>query len=239
MSEQRTAAGMNRVIQSLWIGPRLSTMEQLCIRSFLRHGHDFHLYAYNDMENIPEGTVIKDGNEILPKSLIGAYTHVANFSDVFRYKLLSVQGGWYIDMDAICLHRLDFPTDYVFARTRDGVSNYVMKAPANSAIMSWCVEQSLPSSGIGMRWGDVGGRLLTAAIEKFSLREFIQPEQVFCSIPWDTMPHAAVGKPALKLPGCAHVAHFCHEMWVREGYDRDARYPPESLYERLKERYNA
>jgi len=29
------------LIQSLWIGDRLSTMERLCITSFLEHGHPF------------------------------------------------------------------------------------------------------------------------------------------------------------------------------------------------------
>ena len=34
-------------IQSLWIGPRLSNMEHLCIKSFIDHGHKFHLYIYH------------------------------------------------------------------------------------------------------------------------------------------------------------------------------------------------
>ena len=33
------------VIQSLWIGDRLSVMERLCIQSFLDQGHQFHLYG--------------------------------------------------------------------------------------------------------------------------------------------------------------------------------------------------
>ena len=210
-------------------------MEQLCIRSFLRHGNDFHLYTYDDMQGIPEGTTIKDGNEILPRSQISIYTHIADFADLFRLKLMAIKGGWYIDMDAICLRRFDFPTDYVFGYTQDGVTNYVMKAPPNSDMMNWCVERALSIARPGMAWGEAGGILVAEGIEKFSLQQYIHPEPVFCSIPWHTLPRVAVEEPAPELSACAYVAHLCHEMWVKLGYDRDRQYPAGSLYEKLKE----
>ena len=40
------------VIQSLWIGERLSVMEQLSIRSYLDQGHPFHLYVYSPVEPV-------------------------------------------------------------------------------------------------------------------------------------------------------------------------------------------
>ena len=55
---------MSNIIQGLWIGDSLSTMEQLSISSFLKNNHEYHLYTYNDIKNIPEETIIKDGNEI-------------------------------------------------------------------------------------------------------------------------------------------------------------------------------
>jgi Glycosyltransferase sugar-binding region containing DXD motif len=228
----------NKIIQSLWVGPKLSTMEQLCIRSFLRHGHDFHLYTYDDMEGIPAGTTVKDGNEILPKSQISVYTHIADFADLFRLKLLALKGGWYIDMDAVCLRRFDFPEDYVFGYTQDGVTNYVMKAPANSDVMNWCVDQALRVARPRMAWGEAGGSLLALGIEYFALQKYILPEQVFCFMPWYTLPGAAIGEPSLDFPVCAYVAHLCHEMWVKLGYDRDRQYPSGSLYEKLKKENN-
>ncbi len=61
---------MNKIIQGLWIGDRLSTMEALSIKSFLNNGHEYHLYTYSHVDNIPLGTIVKDGNEILPESEI-------------------------------------------------------------------------------------------------------------------------------------------------------------------------
>lgn len=49
------------IVQSLWIGPRLSSMEWLSIRSFLEHGHEVHLFVYEDVEGVSEGTVVRRG----------------------------------------------------------------------------------------------------------------------------------------------------------------------------------
>jgi hypothetical protein len=60
--------GTNKIIQGLWIGPELSTLEQLSIASFLQNGHDYHLYVYDEPKNVPVGTLIRDAGEILPSS---------------------------------------------------------------------------------------------------------------------------------------------------------------------------
>ena len=48
---------MSQIIQGLWVGPELSVMEQLSVSSFLRHGHQYHLYVYDDVKNVPAGTL--------------------------------------------------------------------------------------------------------------------------------------------------------------------------------------
>ncbi len=64
---------MSKIIQGLWVGGELSTMEQLSINSFIKNGYTYHLYIYGDVKNIPAGTTIKDGNDILQKDLIFTY----------------------------------------------------------------------------------------------------------------------------------------------------------------------
>ena len=61
------------IIQSLWIGNTLSTMEIYSLKSFLNTGHTVHLYVYEVINNIPDGVIIKDGNDILPENLIFKY----------------------------------------------------------------------------------------------------------------------------------------------------------------------
>ena len=56
----------NGVIQGLWIGSHLSMMEQMSLRSFLTHGHEYHLYTYEAVAGVPRGIVLRNAAEILP-----------------------------------------------------------------------------------------------------------------------------------------------------------------------------
>src|ERR1035441_4109576 len=132
----------NRVIQMLWIGPRLSKMEQLSIRSFQAHGHEVHLYVYGLVENIPEGTIVKDGNEVVAESRIKDFRYLAQFSNLFVYKLLLDNGGYFSDCDNVCLRPLDFPEPYVFYRDADQstVTAALCKCPKDSPLMQRCYD---------------------------------------------------------------------------------------------------
>src|SRR5258708_3897842 len=135
---------MADIIRSLWIGDRLSVMEQLCISSFLQNGHPFHLYVYGDVAGIPPGTVALDGNQILPAARIFTYREhntYAGFANFFRYKLLLEHGGWFVDADTICLKPFRFRTPYVFSSEgingRQLVNLAAVKVPRKSAIMRY------------------------------------------------------------------------------------------------------
>ena len=97
------------IAQFLWIGSKLSRLERLSIRSFLDHGHECHLYAYEDMGQVPAGTVLKDANEIIPhRQLFATKRGYGGFSDLFRWQLLHRKGQLWIDTDIICLKPFDF-----------------------------------------------------------------------------------------------------------------------------------
>src|SRR6185503_19703419 len=172
----------NRIVQSLWVGSELSTMEQLSIASFLRNGHEYHLYTYNELLNVPAGTTIKDANEILPSSAIFQYTRrpsYAGFSNYFRYKLLVERGGWWADSDMVCLRPFDFEEEYVFSSEMNGgheLTNVgVIKAPIGSeAIEQACrvCESKEPSK---ITWGKIGPRLMSQIIEQYGLDKYQKP----------------------------------------------------------------
>ena len=110
---------MSNTIQTLWVGDTLSTMERLCLSSFVHHGHETHLYTYSDIDNVPEGVVVKDGNEILPESMIFEYKNYksfSGFSNYFRYKLLTENGGYWVDTDVVCMKPFNFEEPFVFCR---------------------------------------------------------------------------------------------------------------------------
>lgn len=94
-----------RTVTSLWVGGELPLMSVLCIKSFLDHGHAFQLFTYRNYDNIPAGTLVCDARDILPEEAIFHDSHnsLAPFSDWFRMKFLSQEGGFWVDMDVICL----------------------------------------------------------------------------------------------------------------------------------------
>lgn len=235
---------MPDTIQALWIGDRLSVMEQLCIQSFLRHGHPFHLYVYQDTAGVPPGTVILDGNAILPASRIFTYREFktyAGFANFFRYKLLLEKGGWFVDADTICVRPFDFPGDYVFSseglRGVQHVNLGAVRVPPGSPVMQYAWQACESFDVTELKWSQCGPTLLRKAVEACALEESVQPWDVFCPIHcsvWEQMLDPAV---QWDFNGNTRAIHLWNELWRREGRDKDAAYPESCLYEQLKRRY--
>ena len=121
-------------IQGLWVGGKLGPMEQLSIKSFLDHGHPYHLYTYENTAGVPTGTTIKDANEIIPFSKFflcrkRAYTP---FSDWFRWELLNQRGGYWMDTDMIALRPVVFDDEFIISFESSTILNVAcLKFPAN------------------------------------------------------------------------------------------------------------
>jgi hypothetical protein len=232
------------LIQSLWIGPRLTAMEQLTIRSFLEHGHEFRLYVYDRVDGVPDGTVVCDGNEILPRSRIFTYREhnsVSGFSNFFRYKLLLDLGGWWVDMDQVCLRPFATDDEHVFASEpgkdgRDVICAGAIRAPRGSEAMRFAWEVCETKDPGTLAWGEVGPRLVAQAVERFGLHAHVRPSRVFCAI-GDAEWESIIGERCTRLPPEALGIHLWNERWRRAGRDKDAPYPARSLYETLKRRY--
>lgn len=192
-------------IQSLWIGNDLGIVQQLCLASYLYHGHEVHLYTYQDLKNIPKGVIVKDGNEILPeKDIFYSHGSPAHFSDWFRWKMIAMKSGYWVDMDEICLKPFDFThEDYVFGYEGHAVANAVLKFPARhhlvelmefmsqnpNQILPWDTRQDIErkqkriEKGLGREhtlWGESSGPTgLTKALMYFNLDQFAKPYYYF------------------------------------------------------------
>ena len=235
---------MAEVVQGLWIGGELSVMEQLSISSFLAHGHEYHLYTYGEVKHVPGGTVIRDGAEILPASMIFRYRvkkSYSGFSNLFRYKLLFENGGWWVDTDVVCLRPFDFSSTYVYAteRCREEVvaTTCVIKAPAASPVMRHAFEVSDLKDPARLVWGEIGPKLMAEAVRRFSLQDYAQPSEVFCPLDPDEWHRVLAPDPSLTFGETTRAVHLWNEMWRRVDLDKDREYPSGCLYERLKARY--
>lgn len=236
---------LNKTIQGLWIGPALSLMEQLSISSFLQNGHDYHLYVYDEVKNIPAGTVIRNANEILPAARIFQYKHrpsYAGFSNFFRYKLLLDRGGWWADSDTICLRAFDFPDEYVFSseidyRGVEVIASGIIKAPPGSSIMAYAWKVCENKSPSRLVWGEIGPKLMATAVSKFSLKEYKKGSRVFSPVNYEEWQIVLQPDAVVSLDGRTFAIHLWNEMWRLAGQDKNAQYHERCLYEKLKRTY--
>lgn len=230
-------------LQSLWVGDRLSALEQLSIRSFLAHGHAFDLYTYGPVANVPFGVTFHEAAEILPASAIfKSRDYLAGFSDCFRWKLLADRGGWWVDLDVVALRPFDLDDDYVFSSQNQGSAEIptsgITRAPAGSAALRWMSDFCQSKMGGPIGWTEVGPDLVAAAVARFHLEAHVRRAAVFCPIAWDLWEDLLRPLPSRPIRiADAYSVHLWSSMWARVHQDRDAAYPPSSLYEELKRRY--
>ena len=89
----------------------MSDLEILCLKSWVGHGHPVHLYSYEILV-VPLGVVLIDAREIIPeeptiytgpmpKTATPTAFEMLPFSDRFRFTLLRMNGGLWLDLDII------------------------------------------------------------------------------------------------------------------------------------------
>lgn len=249
---------MSNVFQSLWIGPELSKLEQLCLKSFIDNGHEFHLYTYQETKNVPDGVVIKDGNEILDKSEIFRYKNgsVSAFSNLFRLTMLYKKGGYWVDTDIVCVKPFKFNEDIVIASepnvgyNQNIITSCFIKMPKNSEIAKEGINiqrqhKKLILTG-KMAWGS-GPTTIKHLVEKFKLHKFVKPWQSVCSCAWNQSkslldpnykPNPKVINSMNSIPDEMVCIHLWHENWRRSGIDKNQIFHPESLYELFKKKHS-
>lgn len=254
-------------VTGLWIGDRLSSLERLCIKSFLSHGYDFHLYVYNDVRNVPEGATVKDGSEILAREDVGSeVTHsITYFSNLFRYKLLYELGGWWVDMDTICLKEfvLDAPcivgsegrperktiVDRLKGRRRfkgRSVANTgFLKFPARTEIMKYCFEKAteIVNSNRKIKWGELGPALFRSGLKEFDKQSYVNHWKMYCPVHlWDWRdllnPEKRDGLKELEQDKDVFGVHLWNELWRRGGVDKNQRFDDETYIGYLLKKYD-
>jgi hypothetical protein len=178
-----------------WHGSDLELQERICLSSFVKHGFDVCLYSYEEMV-VPNGVTLCDASEILSQEQMKMYKHsgnksnIAAFSDVFRYKLIEKQKGWWFDADVLCLadslkyiqlleskqHKLSmgFQTEDIVAI---GVL-YIDDKKVTNELFS----QIKNIEGKEFDWGTIGPKLMTKVIKDLGLIKYIDPVDFYYAI---------------------------------------------------------
>src|SRR5436190_6152307 len=171
----RTVAGPFR---SFWFGKALSPIEHLCVKSFLAQGHRFQLYAYDEVENLPQGCELLDASTVVDRDRLFLYAHgdhagtPAGFSCLFRYTLVDRDGGWWVDSDVLCLSSKIAEPDYVFAMQDNTFYNVaILRAPAGGRLIRTTLERAsaiAAAEGGNMAFGAIGPNLFTNIVLELS-----------------------------------------------------------------------
>lgn len=255
-------------INGLWIGSKLSKIERLCIRSFQDHGHRFVLYTYGDVGEVPPGTDVRDGNEIIPQALSLPFMsrgNIANFADWFRWELLRQRGGYWVDMDMVCLAPFDFEDPVIFGWQQDNVTAIgVLRFPSNHPVVVEMVDRSMNPNAhraedssrrrlmktarrlmgnnrARIQWAEAGGpNGFRAAIRARDLVSAGKPYTVFYPVHhthfWSMFDETFADDTAFFKQ--TRAIHLWNEVGKRYfNWDKNATFAHNSLVEQLKRRH--
>src|SRR4051812_37214979 len=92
----------HETFNTFWHGRELSPLHWACLKSFPDRGHRLRVFAYGAVD-LPPGVEQEDARQVMPESELFEFSEsFSAFSNVFRYKLLLEQGGWWTDTDVFC-----------------------------------------------------------------------------------------------------------------------------------------
>lgn len=246
------------IVQSLWIGGTLSKMEVLSIKSFIENGNEYHLYTYDNVKNIPKGTIIKDGNEIISKEYIFKYCNgsYSAFSNLFRFCLLHKKGNFWVDTDIICTSKFDFPNEICIFNEPDihyktkTITSCVLKLPKKSLItkiaVELCKEGRRQVLSNKITWG-LGPAVLKEIVKIFELDHMILDWRniMVCGYnDWKILIdhnyncHSKVYKNPNNLPRENKCIHLWNEMWRRYKINKNDNFENSCIYEYFKKKHN-
>jgi hypothetical protein len=244
----------NTAIQSLWIGEKFSNIERLSALSYIKNGHEYHLYCYQDIEGVPDGVSIIDANEIISESEIFCYKVQAGrgsysaFSNMFRYKLIHEKGGYWSDTDVVCLKPFDFNEEYIFSSEISHINNNIIYGntiassffycDTKSEIMKTCYEICEFKDKEKIQWGEIGPKLLGDQVKKNNLINHVKPYHFFNPIPWnqiDLLFNNSVDMQSI-MDNCFCV-HLWNEIWRRSNIDKNSKFDKKCIFEKLKNLY--
>lgn len=234
----------NNIIHGLWIGEQLSPIEILCIKSYQKSGHIFYLWTYKTIENIPEGTILKNANEILNETRVFRYKNtnkfghgkgsLAGFSDIFRYKLLYEFGGWWTDMDITCLKPFDFVEPYIFRKNGDkGIVGNIMKCEAESELMRYCYERASKEVNENNKDWLLPITILNDGIKKFDLLNYTK--ELSNEDSWTFVCDLLIHD--YKIARDWYAIHWMNEEWRRLSVNKNS-FLKDSLIENLLTEFN-
>jgi hypothetical protein len=248
----------NRAVNGVWMGSRLTNIQKLCIRSYQNAGHDFHLWVTEPTAGVPEGTIVRDAFSVFDEP-IPEFAGSNYFSDFFRVELIHKIGGWYVDLDTVCLRGFNFPSSYAFvseprleepmrdvrerpSRASTAVQPYfsgcIFKAPQGAPFLKYISDKIREMDTLHPpTWICMGPAMFQNALFRFDLTRHVQPPCVFDALNYNEYRHFLSENVMWNFSSASHAFHLRTSFWTKEHWDPDGVYPPGCLFEELKRKH--
>lgn len=202
-------------LTSLWVGQELTYVERLSIQSALAHGHRYNLYSYEPakLRGVPAGVEVRDAAEVMPQEKMISYAEcnngVALGANLWRYHMLEMGLGCWVDLDLVFVKPIDFSKSYVLGWEHEGwINNAVMFAPRDSEFVQDLFRLTKPNvrppwfgprrtldfylrrwreGYLGledMPWGTYSAGLVTHIVKSRKLQAFVAEPDAFYPVRW-------------------------------------------------------
>jgi hypothetical protein len=236
---------VDNIVNSLWIGKKLSPINIISINSFLQNGFKYNLYVYEEVENIPKGVNILDGNDILPDSAIWYYGKGFNkgspssFSNEFRYTLLYKNGGLWADTDVVLLKKLELNDEFIFISEMNNekqlvTTSVIYSKESKQDIFKDCIDVIENIDKNNIIHGEIGPFLFDYKVREFDLMKYVKPIDEFCSINWYDIYQFFDDS---ELVDGVTGLHLWQSRWKVDGFVEYKEYDKNCIYEQLKKKY--
>jgi hypothetical protein len=168
---------------SLWVGNPPTRLERLSAQSFLDYGHEFHLFLYDlSYANLfSEKVIVHDARDLLPEDMIFVSRKeksYAQFSDIFRVRMINEYDLIWVDLDNICLSsEWKWPDFFVSYMHSTAVNNAVLYAKPNSDFINYLIEKTSNFDYVNSYNGyELGPHLLSEMIKDKKLQHLVSPK---------------------------------------------------------------
>jgi hypothetical protein len=249
---------VNKIIRGIWSGPTLTNIQKLCIQSYIDHGHEFHLYISEPTSGVPEKTVVHQTSEISPVSDKQRFALTNHYCDYLRVLLIQKEGGWYVDLDTVCLRTFDFLEPYVFISENEWdwnmktsgepfvpsdvvtplINNCIFKSPAQAVFLEKIIQRIHNMDTLHPKnWIAMGPALFREVVPEEHLQFYVKPPVTFDALcPNDLL--LFVSPDIHWNLSNSYTLHLRTSGWVSNGLDANKQYPENSLFEQLKRKHN-
>lgn len=251
------------VANFFWVG-NISIYEILSIKSFIDNGFNVNLWTYqNSFENIDELAILDvnicDASKILDKKLMYKFSqgkqksNPASFANLFRLELLQKVGGWWFDLDCICIkdvskfEALALNKKYIFGlEYKNYVGNSVLYFQDKTLLQDLIkrVYLEIDKNNYKFYWGQIGPDLISSFLLKTNLINEAVEQKYFYDIPAKKFNSLLKVREEYQevqtyFDKDALVCHIWNEMFKKHIYNKNKLPPKNSILDKFFEKHKS